>query len=489
MQLGGSLENMSQVHAGTLLMTWVGMACLSRTVPELEAISLPFQFASRETVFRVVDGPVGELPAQRMADKGFISLGYMELRFRHVTTGQKPIRTVDDLRGLKIRLQPNETHLATFRAISANPVAMDIRAFSSALQQRVVDGQENPYAIIFASRDFEVQRQLTNTGDLFEFISTIANCRTFGALAAAQQQIIHIAMGNAIKTQREVAAKTDGKALAMLQARGMQYEPLPASELARMRQLSAGVVDAIKGRLGAELIDHVQAFLRALGRAIRADLVAIVAALVAVLRQVGARRIAFATRYAAALGRASHARARHRSARATLGRGVQAPLAWLRLSATAFAATAVPSRPPRSGVRSPEAKAASTAAAGSLAASAKRSPVPRAASQSSIIAAESSVAVGLARPLSAMSGAVPCAGWNTAWSSPISAEGAKPMPPMSPAPRSDSMSPNMFSVGSTSKSHGLRTWSSAMASTVSGAGRGGGSVAQWRRICADVPPR
>src|SRR5215213_7973986 len=142
MQLGGAAENVSQVRAGTLLMTWVGMAFLSRTVPELEAISLPFQFPSREAAFKVVDGPVGDLLGQRMADKGFLSLGYMELGFRHVTTGARPVRTVDDLRGLKIRMQPNETHLATFRALGANPLAMDIRELYSALQQRVVDGQE-----------------------------------------------------------------------------------------------------------------------------------------------------------------------------------------------------------------------------------------------------------------------------------------------------------------------------------------------------------
>ncbi len=259
MQLGGAQENVSQVRAGTLLMTWVGMAFLSRTVPELEAISLPFQFPTREAAFKVVDGPVGDLLDGRMADKGFLSLGYMELGFRHVTTGQKPIKTVEDLRGLKIRLQPNETHMATFRAIGANPVAMDIRELYSALQQRVVDGQENPYAIIMASRYFEVQKHLTNTGHFFDFISIVANRRAFGALAAEQQQIIRTAMATTIKAQREAAAKADTEALAGLQARGMQFDELPPAELAKMRQLSSGVVDTIKGRLGAELVDRVQA--------------------------------------------------------------------------------------------------------------------------------------------------------------------------------------------------------------------------------------
>jgi tripartite ATP-independent transporter DctP family solute receptor len=259
MQLGGAGENVSNVRQGTLLMTWVGMAFLSRTVPELEAISLPFQFPTREVAFKVVDGAIGELLDQRMAEKGFLSLGYMELGFRHVTTGNRPIRTVDDLRGLKIRMQPNETHLATFRAIGANPVAMDIRELYSALQQGVVDGQENPYAIILASRYFEVQRYLTNTGHFFDFISIVAHRRSFERLPGEFQQAIRTAMANAIKAQRAAAASGDAAALAELQARGMQYEKLPPAELAKMRTLSAGVVDQIRGRLGTELIDRVQA--------------------------------------------------------------------------------------------------------------------------------------------------------------------------------------------------------------------------------------
>ena len=259
MQLGGAAENVSQVRSGTLLMTWTGMAFLSRTVPELEAISLPFQFPSREVAFKVVDGPVGEVLDEKLAAKGFLSLGYMELGFRHVTTGAKPIHTVEDMRGLKIRMQPNETHLATFRAIGANPLAMDIRELYPALQQRVVDGQENPYAIILASRYFEVQKYVTNTGHFFDFISVVAHRRTFQAMPAEFQQAIRTAMGNAITSQRAAAASSDTAALAELQAKGMEYTALPPAELAKMRQMSSGVVDQIKGRVGAELVDRVQA--------------------------------------------------------------------------------------------------------------------------------------------------------------------------------------------------------------------------------------
>ena len=105
------------MRAGTLLMTWVGVAYLSRIVPELEAVSLPFVFPNREVAFKVMDGEVGVLLDKKLAEKNFISLGWMDLGPRQFTNSKRPIKTIDDFKGLKVRLQPNETHLATFRAL------------------------------------------------------------------------------------------------------------------------------------------------------------------------------------------------------------------------------------------------------------------------------------------------------------------------------------------------------------------------------------
>ena len=146
-QLGGAQENVTQTRAGTIAMCWVGMAFLARTVPELEAVSLPFMFPSREVAYKVMDGPVGDLIEAKMADKGFTSMGFMELGARQVTNSVRPVKTMADLKGLKIRMQPIETHLATFRALGANPQPMDIKEVYSALEQKVIDGQDNPFEI------------------------------------------------------------------------------------------------------------------------------------------------------------------------------------------------------------------------------------------------------------------------------------------------------------------------------------------------------
>jgi tripartite ATP-independent transporter DctP family solute receptor len=200
-----------------------------------------------------------------MADKGFVSLGFMELGSRQVTNSQRPIKTMADLKGLKIRMQPNETHLATFRALGANPVAMDIKEVYSALEQKVIDGQENPYALIIASRFFEVQKYLSNTGHFFDFISVVANKKKFDGLSAEHKKIVQTAMTNAINAQRAMAAKADAESLAQLQKNGMTYTELPASEREAMRKATAGVVDEVRKRVGGTLVDDVLAAVKKAG--------------------------------------------------------------------------------------------------------------------------------------------------------------------------------------------------------------------------------
>jgi tripartite ATP-independent transporter DctP family solute receptor len=257
MQLGGAAENVQNVRAGTLQMIWVGMAFLSRTVPELEAISLPFQFDSREQAFRVVDGPVGKLLDAKFADKGLTDLGFMELGARHVTNSKRPIKSVEDLKGLKIRMQPNETHLATFRALGANPVAMDIKELYSALQQGVVDGQENPFSVINASRYFEVQKFVSNTAHFFDFINVVANRKAFEALPPAQQTVLRDSMAKAVAWQRSRAAAEESESIAEIKKRGMTYDEVSPQFREQMRKGSAGVVEDVKKRVGADFVDRV----------------------------------------------------------------------------------------------------------------------------------------------------------------------------------------------------------------------------------------
>lgn len=259
MMLGGAAENVDQVRSGTVFAIVTSIAYFSRIVPEYEAVSLPFLFSSREAAFRVMDGSVGKLFDKKMADKGFVSLGYGELGYRHLTNNVRPIASAADFKGLKIRLQPNEVHLATFRALGANPVAMDVKEVYSALQQGVLDGQENPYNIIATRRFNEVQKHLTDTGHFYDFINAAANKRQFDKLKKPHQEAILKGMEQAMKWQRAEAAKLDDGWRQELVKSGMTFTALPMQARTELRNATASVGEALKKRIDPKIVDAVAA--------------------------------------------------------------------------------------------------------------------------------------------------------------------------------------------------------------------------------------
>lgn len=264
-QLGGAAENVQAVKIGAIELMWVGTAYLTRTVPELEVIGLPFQFPDRETAFAIVDGPVGVALDDKLATEGLTSMGYMELGFRQLTNNVRPIVAVEDIAGLKIRLQPNETHLATFRALGANPVAMDVKELYSALEQGVIDGQENPFAIINVAGYAEVQKHVSNTGHFFDFISVVGNKAWFDGLDADKQAMVREAMATAIAYQRELAAEQDAAGLGTLIEKGMTFTEVSPELAAALRENTAAVAAETKSRLDADLVGLLDAETAKLG--------------------------------------------------------------------------------------------------------------------------------------------------------------------------------------------------------------------------------
>jgi tripartite ATP-independent transporter DctP family solute receptor len=257
MQLGGPQENVDQVLSGTIFLTWLGTGYLTKHVPALEAVNVPFLFKDRETAFRVIDGTVGEEFKKLLMPKGFMPLGYMELGFRNVTNNVRPIRRLEDFKGLKLRSVPSETHLATFRALGANASPMDWKEVYSALQQGVMDGQENPWPIILDARLFEVQKYVSNTRHLYDFIIIVANKRQYDGLKPNHRAAIDSALKKAVAYQRVAAREADDGALTQLQANKMQFDRIPDSELERIRQAISGVVEDVRRRAGPKIMDLV----------------------------------------------------------------------------------------------------------------------------------------------------------------------------------------------------------------------------------------
>lgn len=257
MQLGGATENVDQVRSGTIFAVFTSIAYFTRSIPEYEAVSLPFLFDNREQAFAVMDGPVGEQLDEKMLGLGFVNLGYGELGFRHVTNNLRPITSVEDFAGMRIRLQPNEVHLQTFRALGANPVSMDVSELYSALQQGVLDGQENPYNIIASRRFNEVQEYLSDSGHFYDFINAVANQRSYERLSEEHRAIIDAAMMDAMAWQREAAADEEEQWREQLIADGMEFTPISSELRAELREATLEVTESLKDRIDPAFIELV----------------------------------------------------------------------------------------------------------------------------------------------------------------------------------------------------------------------------------------
>lgn len=257
MQLGGATENVDQVRSGSIFAVFTSIAYFTRSVPDYEAVSLPFLFDSRDQAFAVMDGPVGEHLDNKMAELGFVNLGYGELGFRHVTNNLHPITSVEDFEGMRIRLQPNEVHLQTFRALGANPVAMDVSELYSALQQGVLDAQENPYNIIASRRFNEVQEHLSDSGHFYDFINAVANQRRYNALSDEHRAIVDDAMQAAMVWQRDAAAQEEESWRQQLVDEGMVFTPISLELRAELREATMEVAESLEERVDPEFIELV----------------------------------------------------------------------------------------------------------------------------------------------------------------------------------------------------------------------------------------
>ncbi|MDL2210130.1 TRAP transporter substrate-binding protein [Desulfovibrio sp. OttesenSCG-928-O18] len=257
MQLGGAAENIDQTRSGVTFGTVLSAAFMTRTVPELEALGLPFVFDNMGQMLNALDAGLDKVFNEKLLAKGFVTLGYFNNGSRHLTNNKRAVKKLEDFQGLKIRLMPSATHLDTFRALGANPVAMDISEVYQALQQGVLDGQENPYPVI-QSRNFnEVQKFVTATNHFADVNVVIVNKKQFESLSPALQEAVRKAMKEAVAWQREKAEKDADIAKDTLIKAGMQFNEITPEDRAALKKATMPVIDGLRKKLGAELIDAV----------------------------------------------------------------------------------------------------------------------------------------------------------------------------------------------------------------------------------------
>jgi tripartite ATP-independent transporter DctP family solute receptor len=253
---GGSIGNdvtmISALQGGTLEMTvpdtstLVGIAGLK----DFGLINLPFVITKSEEADALLDGPFGQKLLAKLPEKGLIGLGFWENGFRHVTNSRRPITKAEEFAGLKLRVIQNPLFIETFSALGAAPQPMPFPEVYTALEQRVVDGQENPLATILASKFYEVQKHTVLSNHIYSVWAFLMGKRFWDRLSPDEQKIITDSANEAKEYERKIIRDFDVKALEELKSKGMQVTTLSEEELTKLRDKTKAVRDKFTKEFG-----------------------------------------------------------------------------------------------------------------------------------------------------------------------------------------------------------------------------------------------
>ncbi|HEY6631737.1 MAG TPA: DctP family TRAP transporter solute-binding subunit [Rhizobiaceae bacterium] len=219
--LGGDREVIEGVQLGTVDMTVVSTSIVVNFAPEFAVFDIPFLFRDFDHAQAVLEGPIGAELLAGLPQTGLVGLAFGGMGFRELTNNVTPVKTATDVEGLKIRTQQNEMHIAVWRALGALPTPMAIPEVYTALQQGVVDGQENPVGAIINNRFGEVQKYISLTDHAFTPLVMLITPSIHSSLSDADKEIFSAAARNAMVRNRKEVETVLTSGLEALKSQGM----------------------------------------------------------------------------------------------------------------------------------------------------------------------------------------------------------------------------------------------------------------------------
>jgi tripartite ATP-independent transporter DctP family solute receptor len=232
-QLGDDAAMVTALRSGTLDISANSQGTVSNVVPEYAAFGMPFLFSSLNAAWKVLDGPLGNELAKKSEEKGLVVLGYWDNGIRHMSNSKKAILKPEDLKGMKMRTPPDAVTVDIMKSVGADPQQIAFSELYVALQQGVVDGQENPLMNIHASKLYEVNKFISLTGHKYEMTPLLISKRTWDKLGAADRKILQDAAKEATALQRKLSAEADSKLVAQLKAAGVKVDTVNQAPFAK----------------------------------------------------------------------------------------------------------------------------------------------------------------------------------------------------------------------------------------------------------------
>lgn len=256
-QLGNDPKVLEGVRLGTIDLGTTGNPFFTSFAPELNILDLPYLFRDYDHAYKVLDGPIGRQLLDGLDRHGLRGIGFLEIGFRNLTNNRRPVKTVEDVKGIKIRVVPNPAHVQAWKLLGAIPTPMPWPEVYLALKTGTVDAQENPVTIIHAAKLYEVQKYLSMTWHAYTAFDVVVNLKKYQALPADVQKVMGDALRDAFVWQRRYNREVEGGYLKRMREAGMVIEEQPDRE-AFQRAVATAVGEEYVKKFGPDLIDKIR---------------------------------------------------------------------------------------------------------------------------------------------------------------------------------------------------------------------------------------
>jgi len=256
-QLGNEKTMLEGMQIGSIHAGVIGTGSLQPFDPKFGVVEMPYAWQSQQHAYRALDGDLGKALEKLADSKNLVIVSWWENGFRHITNNRGPIRTPEDLKGMKIRVTPDKVRLDTFTALGASPAPLAFGELYSALQQGVFDAQENPLSIIYTSSFFEVQKFVSLSGHVWGAASLIVSKPVWNRISADDRKLVQAAAAKWRDAQRKMVQDSEAETIANLKAKGMAVNEVDKAAFEKAVQ---PVWKAYEPVLGSELLGLVRKY-------------------------------------------------------------------------------------------------------------------------------------------------------------------------------------------------------------------------------------
>ncbi|WP_373767557.1 TRAP transporter substrate-binding protein [Glaesserella sp.] len=254
--LGNAQTMIGAVRGGTIDIEMSGSPNFSGLEPKLNVIDIPFIFKNREHAYAVLDGEIGQGLLKDLEAQGLKGLAFWEVGFRSFTNSKHPVKSPEDIKGLKVRTNQNPMYIQAFTLLGANPVPMPLSELYTALETRAVDAQEHPIGIFWSAKLYEVQKHLSLTNHGYTPLIVVMNKAKFDSFSPELQQAILDSAKEAGNYQRQLNLENEKDIIAKLQKAGIQViEEVDNKPFKAI--IEADVRKAFIEKNGSELVEKI----------------------------------------------------------------------------------------------------------------------------------------------------------------------------------------------------------------------------------------